>query len=166
MYSKPVLRGQHCYLCQSAWDTCFCWCVYQRWASAIWIRTSATPQYCGQPNRLRSCGIKKVAELWLPTFKIWLPQFRNSATFRSLLPVRYFLVPFPQLRMDLKGNKKYFLNPLFLWKPKTCLKKTVAWYFLPLIFSPWIDQIPRPKMCRKLRNWSSQVADLKLQTSE
>ncbi len=24
---------------------------------------SATPQYCGQPNRLRSCGLKKVAEL-------------------------------------------------------------------------------------------------------
>ncbi len=67
----------------------------------------STPQYCGQPNRLRSCGLKKVAELWLRTFKIWLPQF---ATFRSLLPVRYFLVPFPQLRMVLKVNKKIFLE--------------------------------------------------------
>jgi hypothetical protein len=49
---------------------------------------SATPQYCGQPNRLQSCGLKKVAELRLRTFTIWLPQFRNfpqspanSATF-------------------------------------------------------------------------------------
>ncbi len=42
----------------------------QSWASAIQVRTSATPQYCGQPNRLRSCGLKKVAELRLLTFKI------------------------------------------------------------------------------------------------
>jgi hypothetical protein len=33
-------------------------------------------------------------------------------------------------------------------------------------FPPRINRIPRPKMCRKLRNWSSQVADLKLRTSE
>jgi hypothetical protein len=51
---------------------------YQRWASAILVRTSAIPQYCGQPKRLRNCGLKKVAELRLRTFKIWLPQFRNS----------------------------------------------------------------------------------------
>ncbi len=57
---------------------------------------SATPQYCGQPNWLRSCGLKKVAELRLRTLKIWLPQFR------------YFLVPFLHLRMVLKINQKYF----------------------------------------------------------
>jgi hypothetical protein len=36
--------------------------------------------------------------------------FLNSATFPSRLPVRYFLVPFPQLRMLLKVffNQKYF----------------------------------------------------------
>ncbi len=39
---------------------------------------SATVQYCGQPNRLLSCGLKKVAGLRLRTFKIWLPQFCNS----------------------------------------------------------------------------------------
>jgi hypothetical protein len=39
---------------------------------------SATRQYCGQPNRLRSWELKKVAELRFRTFKIWLPQFRNS----------------------------------------------------------------------------------------
>jgi hypothetical protein len=27
---------------------------------------------------LRNCGLKKVAELPLRTFKIWLPQFHNS----------------------------------------------------------------------------------------
>jgi hypothetical protein len=42
----------------------------QRWASAILVRTSAIPQYCGLLNRLRNCGIKKVAELQLRTFKI------------------------------------------------------------------------------------------------
>jgi hypothetical protein len=44
--------------------------VLQRWASAILVRTSAIPQYCGQLNRLRNCGLKKVAELRLRTFKI------------------------------------------------------------------------------------------------
>jgi hypothetical protein len=38
--------------------------------SAILVRTSAIPQYCGVPNRLRNCGLKKVAELRLRTFKI------------------------------------------------------------------------------------------------
>jgi hypothetical protein len=31
---------------------------------------SATLQYCGPPNLLRSCGLKKAAELQLWTFKI------------------------------------------------------------------------------------------------
>jgi hypothetical protein len=44
--------------------------AYQRWASAILVRTSAIPQYCGLPNRLRNCGLKKVAELPLRTFTI------------------------------------------------------------------------------------------------
>jgi hypothetical protein len=47
----------------------------QRWASAILVCTSAIPQYCGLPNRLRNCGLKKVAELRLRTFKF---DFRNS----------------------------------------------------------------------------------------
>ncbi len=64
---------------------------------------SATPQYCGQPNRLRSCGLKKVAELRLRTFKIWLPQL--STVFCQF---RYVLLPFPQLRMALKINRNYF----------------------------------------------------------
>ncbi len=33
---------------------------YQRWASAILVRTSAIPHYCGQPKRLRNCGLKKL----------------------------------------------------------------------------------------------------------
>jgi hypothetical protein len=39
---------------------------------------------------------------------------------------RYFLVLFPQLRMVLKINQKYFYNCLFLWKSKTYPKGTVA----------------------------------------
>jgi hypothetical protein len=50
---------------------------------------------------------------------------------------------------------------MFLWKPKTCLKGTEAWDFWPLIFSPWIDQIPCQKCAEncgvealKLGTWS------------
>ncbi len=39
---------------------------------------TASPQYCGTLNQWRSCGLKKIAELRLRTFKILLPQFRNS----------------------------------------------------------------------------------------
>ncbi len=63
-------------------------------------------------------------------------------------------------------NQHNFYNCLFLWKPKICLKGTVARDFLPRIFLSWIDRIPRPKICLKLRKWSSKVADLKLRTSE
>ncbi len=52
--------------------------LYVYLSSAILVRTSAIPQYCGQPKRLRNCGLKKVAVLRLLTFNIWLPQFRNS----------------------------------------------------------------------------------------
>jgi hypothetical protein len=47
---------------------------------------------------------------------------------------RYFLVPFSQLRMFFKINQKYFWSCLFLRKPKTCLKGTIARDFLPPIF--------------------------------
>jgi hypothetical protein len=50
----------------------------QRWASAIVACTSAIPQYFGPTNRLRNCGLEKVVELQLRTFKIGLPQFNNS----------------------------------------------------------------------------------------
>jgi hypothetical protein len=32
--------------------------VFQRWAFAILVLTSAIPQYCRLPNRLRNCGKK------------------------------------------------------------------------------------------------------------
>jgi hypothetical protein len=35
---------------------------YQKWASAILVRTSAIPQYCGQPNQLQNCRLKIVAD--------------------------------------------------------------------------------------------------------
>ncbi len=65
--------------------------IFQRWAYLILVRTSAIPQYCGQIYWLQNCGLEKVGELQLQTFKIWLPQFCNSphspasfATFLSL----------------------------------------------------------------------------------
>ncbi len=48
----------------------------QRRASAVLFRNSAILQRT--KNRLRNCGLKKVAELRLRTFKIGLPQFHNS----------------------------------------------------------------------------------------
>jgi hypothetical protein len=98
---------------------------------------------------------KKVAELRLRTFKIWLPQY---ATFHSLLLGPLLSSPFTSAQ---DGFKKIFQNCLFPWKPKTCLKGTVAWDFLPLIFFSWIYQIPQPKICQhfgsealKLWTWS------------
>ncbi len=84
---------------------------------------SATPQYCGQPNRLRNCGLKKVAELRLRTFKIWLPQFRNSQQFPASSAT---FCPFSSAQDGLKKSPKIFFECLFLGKPKTCLKGTVA----------------------------------------
>ncbi len=109
-----------------------------RWASAILVRTSAIPQYCGIPNRLRNCGLKKVAELRLRTFKIWLPQFRNflhsPASYPSLC------IPLILSSGCFENQSKAIFTSLFQWKPKTCLKGTVARDFWPLIFS-WIDPI-------------------------
>jgi hypothetical protein len=92
----------------------------QRWASAIQVLISATPQHCGQPNRLLSWGLKKVVELRLRTFKNLIsaiPQFSAVSC-----QFHYFLVPFPQLRIVLKINQGYFKNCLFLLKTKLALK--------------------------------------------
>jgi hypothetical protein len=80
---------------------------HQRWASAILVRTSATLQYCAQTNRLRSCGLKKVAELRLQAFKI---DFRNSVTLCSLLPIPLLSSAFYSAQDDLKIQPKIFLE--------------------------------------------------------
>jgi hypothetical protein len=64
--TEPDSVGLHCKDTDSR-------CVY---LPKVGIR-NLSPQYRGQPYWLRSCGLKKVAELRLRTFKIWLPQFRN-----------------------------------------------------------------------------------------
>jgi hypothetical protein len=66
--------------------------VFQRWASAILVRTSAIPQYCGLTIRLRNCGLKKVAELRLRTFKIWLPKCRNSLQSPASFPTLFTII--------------------------------------------------------------------------
>jgi hypothetical protein len=71
---------------------------------------------------------------------------------------RYFIVVFPQLKMVLKINHKYFYNCLFLWKPKTCPKGTVAQEFWPPIF--FLMNLPdfmaknMLKIATKVRTWS------------
>jgi hypothetical protein len=67
------------------------WGLSAKVGPAILVRTSAIPQYCWQPKQLQNYRLKKVVELRLWTFKIWLPQFLNSlqsptrsATFLSL----------------------------------------------------------------------------------
>ncbi len=78
--------------------------------------------------------------------------------------LRYFLVPFPQLRLVLKINQKYFFRIVcFSRNQKPALKGQLHKMFSPIFFS-WIYLIPWPKICQKLRKWSSQVADLKLRT--
>ncbi len=91
--------------------------------------------------------LRNIAEL--RTKKSCGTAIANLQTLTSAIPqlsavscqFRYFLVPFPQLRMVLKINQKYFLE-LFLLKLKTCLKGTVVGDFWPPIFFSQIDLIP------------------------
>jgi hypothetical protein len=78
----------------------------QRWASAILVRPSAIPQYCGQSKRLRNCGLKKVAELRLRTFKIWLPQIDGLLEEKQVgwVDGREPLLLCPQQRIPLSGH--------------------------------------------------------------
>jgi hypothetical protein len=124
------------------------WFIYnlnQRWASATLVRTSAIPQYCRQPNWLRNCGLKKVAEMRLRTFKIGLTQFRNS------LPSMSSFTSFQSLLLSsgwfYKATNNNFYNRLFLWKTKTCLKRTVTRDFSFPIFvqnRPHMDRDSHP----------------------
>jgi hypothetical protein len=81
---------------------------YQRWASAILVRTSAIPQYCGQPNRLRNCRLKKLRNCNCGPLKF---DFRNSATLRRHWPVLLLSVPFSSAQDDFKKKPTIFLEP-------------------------------------------------------
>ncbi len=101
------------------------------------------PQFKSAPLQLRNiadnqidCGVadwKKVAELWLQTFKIWLPQFRNFPQSPASLLLS---CPFSSAQDGFKSQQKIFLESSVSLETETCLKGTVAWDFLPLIFSP------------------------------
>ncbi len=107
------------------------------------LRNSAilrTTKSIAELRTKKSCG-SAIADLQNLTSAI--PQL--SAVYCQF---RYFLVPFLKPRMVLKINQKYFSVSL---KTKTCLKGTVAQdFYLRFIFMD-PDQIPRPKICRKLR---------------
>ncbi len=92
---------------------------------------SATPQYCGQPNRLRSCGLKKLRNCDCGPSNF---DFRNSAIIRSLLPILLLSGTFSSAQDGFKNQPKIFLElSVSLKIKKTCLKGTVARDFLPPI---------------------------------
>ncbi len=79
---------------------------------------------------------------------------------------RSFLVPFSSAQDVLKNRPKIFFNCLVLWKPKTCLKETVAQDYLPLIFfhEPRQDSTVNnmPKIAEmKLSSCGFEVADIR-----
>jgi hypothetical protein len=80
---------------------------------------------------LWSCGLKKVAELRLQTFKF---DFRNSVTFRSLLPVRLLSRPFSSAQDGFKNQPKIFLEMSVFLETKNLLKGTETQDFLPPTF--------------------------------
>jgi hypothetical protein len=81
--------------------------IVQRWASAILVRTSAIPQYCGQPKRLRNCGLKKLRNCDCGPSKF---DFRNSATLCSLRQVQLLSCPFSSAQDVFKIQLKIFLE--------------------------------------------------------
>jgi hypothetical protein len=78
---------------------------------------------------LRNCRLKKVAELRMRTFKIWLPQ-----TLSRLCPVSLLSSHFSSARDGFKKQPKIFLKLFVSMENKTCLKGTVARDFCPPIF--------------------------------
>ncbi len=70
-------------------------------ASAILVCTSAILLYCREPNRLRNCGLKKVAELRLRTFAR-RPSLQNPL---GLPPMRRRLI---QWLFCLDGTKNWW----------------------------------------------------------
>ncbi len=100
-------------------------CIVQRWASA-------TPQYCRQPNRLRSCGLKKVVELRLWTFEIWLPQFRNSLQSRANSATFWYL--FLSSGWFLKSTKNIFRTVCFLETNNLPLRDSCTRFLPPIFF--------------------------------
>ncbi len=99
---------------------------YQRWDSAILVRTFAIPQYSEQPKR--NCRLKKVAELQLPTFKIWLPQLSTIYGQFS-----YFIVPFPSSGC-FKNQPKIFFELSFPMETKNLPQRDCSTRFLAYQF--------------------------------
>ncbi len=64
---------------------------------------SAPPQYCGQPKRLRNCGLKKLRNCDCGPS---IFDFRNSATLCSLRPVQLLYYPFSSAQDVFKNLSK------------------------------------------------------------
>ncbi len=94
----------------------------------------------------------------------------------------YLLVPFPQFRMVEKINQEYFYDRLVLVRHKICSKilqqPKNCWQYKKLssqatLWLVWLLSIPFAQLrmiikniCQQFQKRSSQVADLKLRTTE
>jgi hypothetical protein len=116
---------------------------------------SATPQYCGQPYWLRS-WLKKVVELRLRTFKLWLPQFRN---FPQSPASPLLSSPVSSAQDGFKNQPKIFLKSRVSLKTRNFPWRDSSTRFLSQIFLSMNQPDSHPKLCRKMWNQSSQIAD-------
>jgi hypothetical protein len=93
------------------------------------LRNSAilgTTKLIAELRTKKSCGIA-IADLQNLTFAI--PQLTAVSS-----QIHYFLVPFPQLRMVLKSNQKYFLNCFFSMETQNLPWRDSNMRFWPQIF--------------------------------
>ncbi len=125
---------------------------------------SATLQYCGQPNRLRSCGLKKVAELLLQTFKIWPPQFSNSPQSPANSATFWYLFFSPGWLY--KSTKNIFRTVCFSGHQKLVLNGQLLEIFFPPIFFFTNRQDSTAKNMPIIAEMKLSSCGLKVRTSE
>ncbi len=127
------------------------WGVCQKWASAIYVRTSAILQTTKLIAELRT---KKMLQNW--DCRPSKFDFRNSATFRSLLPVPLLSSPFSSAQDGFKNQRKIFLAlSVSLETQKHALKgpQHEIFYLRFFFFINWPDS--------KAKNMS-KIAEVKL----
>jgi hypothetical protein len=131
----------------------------QRWASPILVCTSAIPQYCGQPKRLRNCELKKLRNCDCGPSKF---DFFNSATLCSLRPLQLLSCPFSSAQDVFKNQPKNFYNILSM-ETKHVPYWDSSTRFLTSNFFSWIVPIWIPDSYPKFgRSYlSKQISEAK-----
>ncbi len=155
------------------------WRLWQKTEDSLAETRRMYPVHKAEHPHLRKSAIlrttKSIAELRtkkscgtaIADFIIWLQQFCNSL--QSPADSATFWYLFLSSGWFYKSTKNTFRTAWFSKKPKSQKLASEGesheiFYLRFFFMNP--DQIPLPKICRKLRKWSSQVADLKLWTSE